>query len=52
MSQRRSVFHLTLEVEAARLVADLAQPLLVRESQVGVVVPLAGVLLQYTGQYV
>ena len=44
MGQRRSVFHLTLEVKASGLIADLAEPLLVGERKVAVVVPLAGVL--------
>ena len=39
------VADLTLEVEGAGLVADLAQPLLVGERQIAVVVPLARVLL-------
>ena len=44
MGQGRSVFHLTLEVKASGLIADLAEPLLVGERKVAVVVPLAGVL--------
>ncbi len=45
MGQGAPVFHLFLfEIELAVVVGDLAQPLLVGERQVGVVVPLACLL--------